>query len=335
MTVTRRGFLQQSAAATVAIGLPLMAQANQTPRQCIFLVLVGGPSQLDTWDPKPNAPAEVRGPYGVIRTRVPGVLVSELFPRMAAQADQFSIVRSMHHTAAPIHETGLQLLQTGTLTTDDEAPHWGARVAERHGGTYANVLLPGPIGFTGVNIGHGQSAGPLDAAYGPQTPALDVSNDPARAQFGGTPFGDDCLRAVRLLERGTRFVTVNMFTSVYDTQTWDCHAAGGSLATTLQDYRRIGATFDVAYTALLTQLRQQGLLDGTLVVATGEFGRTPLVNRDGGRDHWAGVWSMLLAGGGVDGGQVIGASDAHGAEPRDDPHTPATFAVFLRNRLGL
>src|SRR4051812_32660602 len=131
MTVTRREFLHRSAASTAALGLPLTASAASGKEvNCIFLMLVGGPSQLDTWDPKPDAKAEVRGPFTAIRTRVPGTYVSELFPRMAAHADQFSIIRSLHHTAAPIHETGLQLLQTGTLTTTEtEAPHWGALVA--------------------------------------------------------------------------------------------------------------------------------------------------------------------------------------------------------------
>src|SRR6185312_9201300 len=110
--------------------------------------------------------------------------------------------------------------------------------------------------------------------------------------------------------------------TVYDAVTWDCHAAGGSLRSTLSDYRQVGASFDTAYTALLDDLAQRGLLDTTLVVATGEFGRTPYLNREGGRDHWAGVWTMLLAGAGVRGGAVIGASDRFAGEPTTTPIEP-------------
>jgi uncharacterized protein (DUF1501 family) len=337
MSVTRREFLQRSALSTTALGLPLTASAaSKKEVNCIFLMLVGGPSQLDTWDPKPDAPSDIRGPFTAIRTRVPGTHVSELFPRMASQADQFSIMRSMHHTAAPIHETGLQLLQTGALTTTEtEAPYWGALVAQKDARPLANVLLPESIGFMGVSIGHGQSSGSLRAEYSPQSVKLNIDADPSRGQFGRTNFGDDCLRAARLIERGSRFVTVNMFTTVYDTITWDCHAAGGSLSSTLNDYRPIGMTFDIAYTGLLNHLQERGLLESTLVVATGEFGRTPHLNRDGGRDHWAGVWSMLLAGAGIAGGQVIGSSDAQGAEPKDQPYTVADFATLMRGRLGI
>jgi uncharacterized protein (DUF1501 family) len=126
-----------------------------------------------------------------------------------------------------------------------------------------------------------------------------------------------------------------MFQTVYDTVTWDCHAAGGSLRSTLADYRRVGATFDTAYTTLLEDLGRRGLLDSTLVVATGEFGRTPYLNRDGGRDHWAGVWTAILAGAGVRGGTVIGASDRLGGGPTDTPVGPDEFAGFLRHTLGL
>lgn len=338
MTITRREFLQSSAITAATLATPTLGTAKSTKDvHGIFLMLVGGPSQIDTFDPKPDAPSNIRGPFNAVRTRVAGTYLSELFPRLAAHADEFSIIRSLHHTAAPIHETGLQLLQTGSLSTDTEAPHWGALLAQRagHSHTPANILLPAPIGFMGVNIGHGQSAGTLAAEYGPQRHSINVDHDPARDSFGRTAFGDDCLRAARLIEQGTRFVTVNMFTTVYDTITWDCHAAGGSLASSLHDYRLLGASFDVAYTALLQHLKQRGLLDNTLVVATGELGRTPHINRDGGRDHWAGVWSALVAGAGIPGGEVLGSSDALGAEPKDQPYSPAEFAALMRDRLGL
>jgi len=339
MPISRRDFLRSSAAtaAGLAAGHALANRPNDV--NGIFLMLVGGPSQLDTWDPKPEAPSPVRGPYRPIATRVPGVQFTELFPKMAAAADRFAVVRSMHHTAAPIHETGHQLVQTGRLATSGrEAPHFGALVSARRGSRSsapANVLLPGPIGFTGVNVGHGQTAGDLGPDHEPVCVSRPVDDDPLRERYGATEFGDNCLRAARLIEAGSRFVTVNMFRTVYDAVSWDCHAAGGSLRSNLADYRQVGAAFDTAYTALLDDLRQRGLLDTTLVVATGEFGRTPFLNRDGGRDHWAGVWTALLAGAGIRGGAVVGSSDRLGGEPKEAAVGPDQFAGLMRHTLGL
>jgi len=337
MTITRRDFLLGSTAAAVGLSAtPVLAGSRDV--SCIFLTLVGGPSQLDTWDPKPNAPSEVRGPFRPIQTRIPGVHFTELFPKMAAHADRFTTVRSMHHTAAPIHETGLQLMQTGRLQEEGrEAPHFGAVLSAKKGttGVPANVLLPGPIGFTGVNAGHGQTAGSLGIAHEPVQVSFNVSQDPLRAIYGHSEFGDNCLRAARLIERGTRFVTVNMFQTVYDTITWDCHAAGGSLRSELSHYPAIASSFDSAYIALLEDLMQRGLLENTLVVATGEFGRTTYLNRDGGRDHWPGVWTMLLAGAGFTGGEVYGSSDNLGGEPKDMPVDPAKMARLIGKTLQL
>jgi hypothetical protein len=335
MSISRRDFLRTSAATAAGLATGQAFARDSKDINCIFLMLVGGPSQLDTWDPKPDAPSGVRGPYRPIPTRVPGVYFTELFPKMAATVDRFAVVRSMYHTVAPIHETGHQLLQTGRL---GEAPHFGAMVSANRGspkGSPANVLLPGPIGFTGVNIGHGQTAGDLGPEHEPAHASRAVEDDPLRERYGTTEFGDNCLRAARLIEAGSRFVTVNMFQTVYDAVTWDCHAAGGSLRTTLSDYRQVGLAFDTAYTALLEDLDQRGLLDTTLVVATGELGRTPHLNREGGRDHWAGVWTMLLAGAGIRGGTVIGSSDRLGGEPKDAPIGPDQFAGLMRHTLGL
>jgi uncharacterized protein (DUF1501 family) len=339
MSITRRDFLRTSAATAAGLVAAPTLAAPTRDVNCIFLMLVGGPSQLDTWDPKPDAPSEVRSPYRPIPTRLPGVHFTELFPRTAALANRLTIVRSIHHTAAPIHETGHQLLQTGQLAEDGrEAPHFGALLSAAkgpRGGLPANVLLPGPIGFTGVNVSHGQTAGGLGIIHEPVNVPFGVDDDPMRSRYGHTPFGDDCLRAARLVERGCRFVTVNMFPTVYDTITWDCHAAGGSLRSDLTDYVQVGTTFDLAYSSLIDDLRQRGLLETTLVVATGEFGRTPYRNREGGRDHWAGVWTMLLAGGGLSGGKVIGSSDRLGGEPKDVPVGPDWLAGTIRAALQI
>jgi uncharacterized protein (DUF1501 family) len=168
--------------------------------------------------------------------------------------------------------------------------------------------------------------------------ALDLARerDSSRTRFGNHEFGRSCLQARRLIEAGVRLVTVNMFDTVFDRVSWDCHADGGSLAASLDDYRRtVCPMFDQAYAALLEDLYERGLLDSTLVIATGEFGRTPHLNSRGGRDHWPGVWSMLLAGAGTRGGQVIGSSDRLGAEPRDLPMTPADIAVNVHRTLGI
>src|SRR5262245_62861360 len=179
MSISRRDFLRTSAATAAGLtATPLLANSRNA-KNCIFLMLTGGPSQLDTWDPKPNAPSDVRGPFKPISTRIPGVQFTELFPKTAALADRITVVRSMHHTSAPIHETGFQLLQTGQLAdVGKEGSHFGAMASATHGSRSdvpANILLPGPIGFTGVNIGHGQSAGDLGETHAPVPFACDIA----------------------------------------------------------------------------------------------------------------------------------------------------------------
>jgi len=389
--LTRRDFLRVGALSAGAVGLSLadLAQLQAAPNRskdihCILLFLVGGPSHLDTWDLKPEAPSAVRGPFRPARSNVPGVEFSEHFPLMATMADRFALVRSVHHEEAPIHETGHQLMQTGRLCRGgQEQPNYGAVLSRLRGpgqeGLPPSVVLPGPIGNTGVSIGHGQGAGylgsahepavlrvepdrgrelldavdcthrTLDAAGGPSPAAaplfsasakkaFDLSGEgpDLRERYGRTTFGQSCLLARRLVEGGVRLVTVNMFESVFDTVTWDCHADGGSLGTTLDDYRdTLCPMFDRAYTALLDDLAGRGLLDTTLVLAMGEFGRTPHLNPRGGRDHWPACWSVLFAGAGVKGGQVVGSSDATGSEPRDRPVSPAEVAATVYHALGL
>jgi uncharacterized protein (DUF1501 family) len=392
--LTRREFLRAGALGAGTLGLSLadLARADSTGghTSCILLFLVGGPGQLDTWDPKPDAPSDVRGPFRPIRTAVPGMDVAEPFPLMAPLARHYAIVRTLHHDHAPIHETGQQLVQTGRLAQGGvEHPHYGAVVSRLCGprarGVPPWVVLPSPVGNTGVRVGHGQTAGHLEAAHGPlvlrgdpaglgddrallaavddarraldaaapdgdagegyerllSVPArrafdLAAEPDALRRRYGDHTFGRSCLLARRLVEGGVRLVTVNMFETVFNQLTWDCHADGGALATTLDDYRDILCPmFDQAYSALLEDLLGRGLLENTLVLAMGEFGRTPHLNPRGGRDHWPGCWSVLLAGGGVRGGQVVGSSDSVGGEPRDRPVTPAELAATVYSALGL
>jgi uncharacterized protein (DUF1501 family) len=388
--VTRRDFLRVGAlgAGSVALSLAdLQADAPKKDIHCILLFLVGGPSQLDTWDLKPAAPDTIRGPFRPIQTNVPGIQISEHFPLMAQRAQHYALVRSVHHEEAPIHETGQQMMQTGHLFRGgQEYPHYGSLLSHVRGprveGMPPYVVLPAPMGNTGVSVEHGQGAGPLDAIHEPfvlhadpaQLPygramldavdaahrafdtgsahspafnqlfaarakkAFDLANekDELRSRYGRNTFGQSCLLARRLVEHGVRLATVNMFDTVFDQITWDCHADGGTLATTLDDYRdTLCPMFDRAYSTLLDDLAERGLLENTLVVAMGEFGRTPRLNPRGGRDHWPGVWSMLFAGGGVRGGQVVGSSDHLGAEPRDRPVTPAEVAATIYRVLDI
>jgi hypothetical protein len=408
--LSRRDFLRVGALTAGAAGFSLVdlsqLQAFGSVRSdinCILLFLVGGPSQLETWDPKPEAPENVRGPFRPIATNVPGIQISEHFPLMARMAERYAIVRSVHHQAAPIHETGHQLMQTGRLFEGGrEFPHYGSVVSHLRGpriaGTPPFAILPGPIASTGVSVSHGQSAGFLGRENEPVFPLGDSGDpiirlrgdyDPARSgnphalvramdqaqcnleestedrgmqaglatvfspeakkalsvtsenedqrdKYGWNTFGQSCWLARRLVEGGVRLVTVNMFDTVFNQITWDCHADGGSLPTTLEDYKEtLCPMFDRAYTALLEDLGQRGLLDQTLVVAMGEFGRTPQLNPRGGRDHWPGAWSILFAGAGVRGGQVIGSSDSLGGEPKDRPVSPQQVAASIYYGLGI
>jgi hypothetical protein len=315
-------------------------------------MLVGGPSQLETFDPKPDAPREVRGPFGSIATRVPGVRVNEFLPECARRMDRLALVRSLHHDASPIHETGCQLVQTGGICRlGEEQPHIGSVVAQAWGarnGMPPFIVLPTPIGRTGVGLSHGQTAGTLGPEFEPlfidrtdEPPpavrrALELAGEPSRLRdaYGRTTFGASCLRARRLVEAGVRVVTVNMFETVFNRVTWDAHGARPFSA--LDDYKReLLPTFDRAFSALVDDLENKGLIDSTLVVATGEFGRTPKLNHAGGRDHWPGVWTAVLAGGGTHGGQVLGASNARAAEPADRPVTPSELLATISRGLGV
>jgi uncharacterized protein (DUF1501 family) len=282
-------------------------------------------------------------------------------------------------------------MQTGRLAGPGvEHPHYGAVLSRLRGpgsgGLPPWVVLPTPVGNTGVSVDHGQGPGYLgprhapvvlrgdpvglgddaalaaavdaahrafdaepshapadEAAYGrlfspAAKRAFDLTAEPeaCRRRYGEHTFGRSCLLARRLVEHGVRLVTVNMFETVFNQLTWDCHADGGALPTTLDDYRdTLCPMFDQAYAALLEDLDGRGLLGDTLVLAMGEFGRTPHLNPRGGRDHWPGCWSVLFAGGGVRGGQVVGASDHVGGEPHERPVTPAEVAATVYRCLGL
>jgi hypothetical protein len=314
-------------------------------RSVILLLLVGGPSQLETFDPKPDAPVEVRGPFRSIATRIPGIRVSEHLPRLAARIDRVALVRSVHHDAAPIHETGYQLLQTGRLCrSGEESPHFGSivsRIDGRSRDVPRSVVLPGPISSTGVDVPHGQSAGRLGTVYDPfvlthisESRFVIAGADRIRGAYGPTAFGESCLMARLLVDAGVRVVTVNMFETVFGRVTWDSH--GASPFSSFDDYaRELLPAFDHGFAALLDDLERSGRLEKTLVVAAGEFGRSPRINASGGRDHWPGVWTVALAGGGIRGGQAVGASDAHAAAPAARPVTLPDLLATIYLSLGI
>ncbi len=283
----RRGFLQLSA-------LPLLppAKARPTALSCIFLNLTGGPAHLDTWDMKPGAPSEIRGPFRPIRTNVPGIEISEIFPRMARHADKFTLIRSLYHEGPSLHETGVQLTQTGRIDFGADRPHIGSLIAASKRSEH--VVL-------GAHTGS---------------------------------FGQNCTHAQRLIQSSVRFVTVEMFPTVFGETTWDSH--GSQPFSTIADYRHtVGPVFDIAYSSLLENLDRAGLLRTTLVVATGEFGRTPKLNPAGGRDHWPLCWTAIVAGGGVQGGRVYGSSDRTGAEPKDNPVHASRLAATVCHAMGV
>ncbi|MEZ6139118.1 MAG: DUF1501 domain-containing protein [Zavarzinella sp.] len=412
--VSRRDFLYAGSIASLGLGLPQLMQAKAGGQpdndiNCIMLFLLGGPSHIDTWDMKPNAPAEIRGPFKPIATNVPGIEISEIFPQMSKHADKFSLIRSCYHNATAVHDTGHQMMQTGRLFTGGvEHPHIGCTLGYLKGGRGelpAHVLLPRPMGRTGGNLPHGQTAGYLGKPHDPfvlnadpsepnfQVPnllppqyitpvraerrqklrdaidgalanfesnplasqlddnfqlayrlmsspkgrdAFAIEKEPAkvRDRYGRTRFGQCCLMARRLIEAGVRFVTLNMFETVFGEITWDIH--GSKPFTDIEQMsKQVAPNFDQAYTALLEELHERGLLKNTIVTAMGEFGRTPKVNPAGGRDHHPGAWTILMGGGPIQGGRIIGETDELGYAPKTRPVTTAEVAATIFRGLGL
>lgn len=365
-------------------------------KSCILLWLDGGPSHLETFDLKPQAPAEVRGPFRPISTAVSGIQICEHLSETARVMNHLTVLRSL---TSPLGEHGLanHYLLTGyepvpALTY----PHFGAVVSALRPPRTAAILPPN----VALPSAGGVGAGFLGAAHEPfviardparpdfQVPDLDLfpevdvnrlerrreflqaldrwqerveaqaPTDPAfaqafrlvtspqaksafdltqespqtKARYGPRTFGQSCLLARRLVEREVPFVTVH-------SSGWDTHQ------NLVRDLREgyAGAdpgvglipTFDRGFAALIQDLADSGRLDETLVVAMGEFGRTPKINPQGGRDHWPRVFSAVVAGGGVRGGQVLGASDRVGESPAEQPITPKDLAFSLYSLLGL
>jgi uncharacterized protein (DUF1501 family) len=348
--VSRRDFLRVGGLSVVGLSQAALARGTAafSHRRAILILMTGGPSQLETFDPKPDAPSAIRGPFSSIETAVPGLRFSKTLPLLAQRADRLAVIRSLAHDSAPIHETGQQLLQTGRLSTDGlRFPHWGSVVASRSPApsrspalsrSSARSPLPacsivnGPLSETGVRAYRGQEAGLLGSEWEPVLSTLDLEEETEAIQrlYGASDFGRLLLRSRQLVEKGTRCVTVNLFDSLHQRLTWDCHGDKHCGPATLMNYQdRLCPEFDRALAGLLDDLAQRGLLDDTLVIATGEFGRTPKVNDNQGRDHWPGCWSGVIAGGKLTGGAVLGASDATASEPLDRPVSPGELTATL------
>lgn len=414
--VTRRDFLQVGALGMIGLGLPQYLAAmeagkvdrSKDKRSCIMIFNLGAPSQLDTFDMKPNAPAEIRGPFQPIATKG-DFQISEILPKHAAIADKFSLVRSCFHRGAAVHDAGWQIMQTGRQFAGGvNTPHAGAVVSYLKGRRTdlpPHVVLPETMGRGGGNLPNGQAGGFLGKAYDPfalmadpskkdfKVPdllppetigtarlerrkrmrevvessirnfeasesakmmddnfqsayrlmtspeardAFDLTKEPeaVRERYGMNRFGQCCLMARRLIDAGVRFVTINTFLTVFDEITWDIH--GTKPFTSVEGMKNIVAPmYDQAYSALIEDLHQRGMLEDTLVCNLAEFGRTPKVNPAGGRDHWPQCFTVYFAGGGVQGGRAIGASDPIGAVPADRPTEPPEVVATILHSMGL
>lgn len=421
--LTRRAFVQAGASAVLGLSLADLLRLRVhggtlggPAKSVLLLWLWGGPPHLDTFDPKPDAPLEFRGPFTPTATRVPGIRVCELFPEIAKLADQYTIIRSLH-TASNDHGVagtiGLTGSAAGALNLGGATLPGGARpatgsVVARVRGAHAKLppfMVVGGKLHQGKKPITGEGAGPLGAMYDPfrmefdpaegtKIPALklpsgltperlgerrrlldalgqlerraealrsvralddyraqafdmllspaartmfDLSKEPPRVveRYGKTRFGQSCLLGRRLIEHGVPFVQVNWSDHVEAEEDsgdggWDHHYRNFQI---MQD--RHAPWLDQTFSALLTDLRERGLLATTLVLAVGEFGRAPKINEKAGRDHWEHCYCALIAGGGVRGGRVVGASDARGEKPRERPVTPADLAATIHQCVGI
>ena len=399
-------------AGALALSDLLHARApEKRPKSCIMLFLLGGPPQQETWDPKPESPAELRGDLGTIATATVGLRIGETMPRTAKLTEKIAILRavttgdSSHSSSGYYMTTGQPHLPRGVENAKPGAPNdWpslGAvvrKVKQPGSAMPAAVTLPEQSANDGNLTWPGQDAGFLGRASDPwllncdpsqsnfavpglglpedvpvarfddrrslferadshfaadsnsphaartrqafdmiSAPAarrafdLDSEGQRARDRYGRTSFGQSVLLARRLVEAGVPLVRVNWtrLLNAPNNGHWDTHSKNS------EGMKRLMPVLDAAYSALLEDLADRGLLDDTLVVWTGEFGRTPRINGGGGRDHWGNVFSVALAGGGVKGGSVYGTSDKIAGYPKDGRVLPQDIHATIYHCLGI
>jgi len=407
-TVSRRSFLVAAASAPLALGVNAarVAAASGKAKSVIVLWLWGAPSHLDTFDPKPNAPTAIRGPFSTIQTRTPGVRFTELFPKTAARSDRFALIRAnvnFHGGHLEAGSMGLTGVQDGV---NGLAPNFGSIIARHRGnrdlpaflaigrgnprdvvgivkgyggGTWGRNYDPflvgcsdrGEIDIPALKLLDGLSPAALDdrrkllveldrlkrdadandidkwdatkqRAFALLTTpearrALDLSREPqaTRDAYGHTTFGQSCLLARRLAQAGVPYIQVN-WSQYVEAMTpncdfgWDTHIFNFDL---LPD--RHGPIFDRVFAKLLDDLRDQGMLDSTLLIAMGEFGRSPQINAQASRDHWPQCYFSIWAGCGIRGGAVIGESDKTAGAPITEPITPGMVGATILDLAGV
>lgn len=431
--LSRRDFLKIGGFGSTALMLPQLLEAQQhsagrlpfgKAKHCILLFMTGGPPQMDTFDPKPDAPAGQRGEFQPIKTNVPGIEISEHFPLLAQQADKYAILRAVTHDSN-IHTVGAHIMLSGNAypkpaageinASPTDHPHFGAVLSKLRPAPSrlpSFVAMPQKTTNTDGTVWPSQGGGFLGSRYDPllvqvdyekyKQTSKDYENRPFRVpsltlpqsispnrfqvrrqlleametavkgadheargqildhyrakafdllsstatqrafnldnetpqtrdRYGRHMFGQGCLLARRLVEAGVPLVTVYWHPDGSTTApSWDTHDKNYMH---LKDH--LMAPCDRGFSALLEDLFQRGLLDSTLVVWMGEFGRTAQINAAGGRDHWGACQSVVMAGGGIRGGQVYGRSDRAGAYPVENPVTPGDLGATIYSLLGI
>lgn len=421
---TRRHALQIGAG-LFGLSLPELLRAAQRPSQpemsCIFLFLAGGASHFETFDPKPDAPPEIRGLWKPTSTNVPGTLICEKMPLLASRMDKVAIVRSWQGQSGS-HALGSQHVASGFPPTNQGQyfpnfgclvsailgnrvtgipAHFGLPVAARYtdppgylGPAYDAFNIKGDPSSPNIDFGGrlaaarfedrrsmlaqldnltrlGELTGDSLEAHdhfteeaialltsGAMQRAMNLDSEPQalRERYGANIYGQRVLLARRLIEAGARFVTINqavqggLFGGGPTNGTWDNHhllyesmmsfaAPPPNIPGGYKWHSTPGPgnlpQLDMSLSTLLDDLEDRGLLETTLVVVMGEFGRTPRINKYAGRDHYPNAGSVLLAGGPVAGGAVIGATDRKGAAPATRPYGPADFAATIYQALGI
>jgi uncharacterized protein (DUF1501 family) len=417
---TRRAALRLGGSSLLGLSFPQMLAAAEkstnkaTAKAIIFLHQWGGPGQHETFDPKPDAPDNVRGWYGATKTRIPGVIFGERIPKLAAMADRFTVIRCLQHSMKNHNSAGYYSLTGVAPPTDDQRlrdsidlfPAYGSivdKLAPAPRGVATFVAFPHVIADGSITPGQhasflGKSHSPLFVNQDPSKPdfrlpeltlpdnlsaerlenrkdilklideqsdlletslvargldenyqkavamltsprfkqAFDLSKESKKTRdaYGPTTYGQSCLLARRCVEAGAKFVNVYFSRSIGGKgQGWDYHGFRGESVTGRLD--ELLPLTDQTLPALLNDLRERGLFDDVMVVWVGEFGRTPRISSNGGRDHWPQCYSAVVAGGGAKRGFVYGASDKLGAYPTLGHARPEDLAATMFAALGI